>query len=122
MIADSTYTGTSLPTVLPEVASLLKHDGACRERCFRGREAKTELFESNSLVILDVHFQGIIQRTNHANPNPREISLGFFIWCSETQPTIHTTNIPEVTKGIVDLQAMHIGLLETPHCEMIINQ
>lgn len=48
-------------------------------------------------------FQGNIQRTNHANPNSREISLHFFIWCSETQPTIHTSSIPEVTKCIVDL-------------------
>jgi len=64
----------------------------------------------------------VTQRTNHANSNSREISLGFFIWCSETQPTPHTTNTPEVTKCIVDLWAMHIGLLETPHCEIIINQ
>lgn len=42
-------------------------------------------------------FQGNIQRTNHANPNSREISLHFFIWCSEIQPTIHTSSIPEVT-------------------------
>lgn len=103
MIADSTCTGTSVPAVSPEVGRRLKCDAACRERYFRGREAKRELFESNSLLILGVHFQDNIQRTNHANPNSREISLGFFIWCSEIQPVTHTAKIPEVTQGIVVL-------------------
>lgn len=89
---NSTCTEMSVPTVLPEVTSSLKHNAACRESCFRGREANRELFESKSVLIVDVHFQHNIQRTNHANPNSREISLDFFIWCSEIQPTINITN------------------------------
>lgn len=58
VITDSSCVGTSVP-MLPKI-SLLKDDAVWRVGCYWGREAKKELFESNSLLIL-VHFQGNTQ-------------------------------------------------------------
>lgn len=57
VIADSSCVGTSVPTMLPQMVSLLKDDAVCIVGSYWGREAKKKLSESNSFLIL-VHFQG----------------------------------------------------------------